>query len=316
MFSTCFPRRDKYAFDEPVPKQVNVGILKQDTHDPAPKQVNVVGILKKNTIVHKSASFGVVRIEPPQLPCQATSYSVSNGESFIKGILNGDPCAVGRTGKLYLTPDKNKILKKVRFPEHYFNEKEMVEKLCDGKCKFILNNVKCYDNLRTFMMPYYDMDAHTYVQKHGYLCEKNGKNMCMNLSLGLFYIHAKGLVYGDLKLENVCVRNGDTDTPIIIDIGSCHRFKPTITLETASPEALRGESVTYKHDIWTLGIFFMEITTSCVVNPNKVRNERSDWYSGPDVSMKFLRSHSLFASCTIFDRNKRICNFFNLKNKN
>ena len=51
MFSMCFPRRDKYAFDEPVPKQVNVGILKQDTHDPAPKQVNVVGILKKNTIV-------------------------------------------------------------------------------------------------------------------------------------------------------------------------------------------------------------------------------------------------------------------------
>jgi serine/threonine protein kinase len=163
------------------------------------------------------------------------------------------------------------------------------------------------------MMPYYGVDAHTYVQKHGHLCEQKGINMCMNVSLGLFYIHAKGLVYGDLKLENVCVRNGDTNEPVIVDMGSCHRHKPTITLETASPEALRGEHVTYKHDIWTLGVFFMELTTSCVVNPNKVRNERPDWYRGPEASMDFLRSHHLFASCTTFDRNRRICNFFNLK---
>ena len=133
--------------------------------------------------------------------------------------------------------------------------------------------------------------------------------MCTDVCLGLSYIHAKGYIFGDLKTENVCVKNGNIARPVVVDIGSCHESSPAITLETASPEALRGETMTTAHDTWTLGVFFMELTTTCVVNPSHVHLGRADWYRGSASSVSFLRRHSFFVGCTRFAPEKRMCNF-------
>lgn len=261
-------------------------------------------------VIHKSASFSGGS-KSPYTYNDTEERSYKGGNEDIINSISKEPLSIGRYGRVYVTRDK--ILKKLLLPSQYTREKELVKKICTGQCRYVMGRCDFYDMLQVISMPKYTMDAHTYVNDNGLLTDPNAKNMCMNVCLGLFYIHAKGYVYGDLKMENVCLINGDTSRPVIIDIGSCHRSRPSITVETASPEALRGDSLTYRHDTWTLGILFMELTTDCVTNPSRVRAELDGWYEGSTDSMNFLRSHPLFESCTRFDIESRICNFFNLK---
>lgn len=270
----------------------------------------------KPVVVHRSASFSV-NPKTPYTYNAADEMSYKGGNEDIINATSKEPLSIGRTGRVYvlkmLTREKDKLLKKLLFPEQYRREKSLVNEICTGKCKYIMGRCEFYDTLQVICMPKYSMDVYTYVYDNGALSEPDAKNMCMNVCLGLFYIHTKGYVYGDLKTENVCIKNGDISHPVIIDIGSCHRNRPSITIDTASPEALRGEPLTHRHDTWTLGIFFMELTTDCVVNPSRIRSELDGWYEGSTDSMNFLRAHPLFESCTRFDKEKRICNFFNLR---
>ena len=270
--------------------------------------------ISSETTMHKSASFSV-NTKTSYIYNKKHEGSYKGGYDDIINTICKEPSVIGRTGKLYVTREKDKIFKKLLLPEQYYKEKELINKICTGKCKYILSDCGFFDTLHVISMPNYSMDIHTYIHNNGCLSEMNAMNMCMNVSIGLSYIHIKGYVYGDLKTENVCIKNGNITQPIIIDIGSCHKNRPSITIETASPEALRGCTLDYSHDTWTLGVFFLELATHCFVNPTKVRNEHCDWYYGPTISMNFLRSNKFFEGCTQFDKKSRICNFSYLKNK-
>lgn len=222
------------------------------------------------------------------------------------------PFATGKTARIYVSHSDGKMLKRVLSPEKYARERELVRTLCAGQCKYVMGRCDFVDALCVIAMPNYTMDVHTYVRQNGLLAEAPALRMCTDVCLAMSYIHAKGYVYGDLKTENVCVKNGDIARPVVVDIGSCHENRPGITLETASPEALRGETLTTGHDTWTLGVFFMELTTACVVSPPRVRLGRPDWFEGPASSVSFLRRHSFFVGCTRFAREKRMCNFASL----
>jgi len=234
--------------------------------------------------------------------------SFTNGMFYFNNnILKKDSNIAGKTSEIFTT--QTNLIKRLYNKQQYEKEKRNIEIICDQRCKYILQNVKFYDEFLIISMPKYDMDMFQYIENNGYLRQNDAIQICMNIFMALFYIHSKHLIYGDLKLENVCI-NKNIREPILIDIGSCSKTNPTITLETASPEALNYENLTYKHDIWTLGIFFMELTTSCKTITTKVYKKENDFIDGQDKDIEMLKNNQLFTSCTNMDPTKRICKFF------
>ncbi len=87
---------------------------------------------------------------------------------------------------------------------------------------------------------------------------------------GIKYLHDKGIMHRDLKLENIMVRDGDNEDvkPVIVDFGLAEYTSETKYLYTrcgtpgyVAPEVLSiktGENKTYTTacDMFSLGIIF------------------------------------------------------------
>ena len=168
----------------------------------------------------------------------------------------------------------NIVKKKFEFTKDYQHEKQVYEELqIKGFTHirmYVSNYVSFNDDLKYITMHYYDKDLFSYIEVNGLLDTSSCRNMCFKINLGIFYIHSKGYIYGDLKLENVCLKNNDINHPVIVDLGSCSKTKPTVSLQTASPEALLNQTLNYKHDIWTLGVLYMECITTCTTKYDNV----------------------------------------------
>jgi len=82
-----------------------------------------------------------------------------------------------------------------------------------------------------------------------------------SLSAALYHIHKNGLVYGDLKLENIVL---DTEGNFkLVDFGLTN--KPNFlkyafgTTDFMSPEMFFGQGYTHSTDIWSLGVVLAEL---------------------------------------------------------
>ena len=88
----------------------------------------------------------------------------------------------------------------------------------------------------------------------------------LQVHLALSHIHRLGIMYRDLKLENIMLtKNGGVK---LIDFGLAKRVKPnkrsyTIcgTVEYMSPEMLMSSGYTSCNDLWALGVLFHEFVT-------------------------------------------------------
>ena len=105
------------------------------------------------------------------------------------------------------------------------------------------------------------------------------------------------------------MKHDDINYPVIVDIGSCSKNKPAISLQTASPEALKMKTLTYKHDTWTLGVLYMECTTRCSAKPKLVGEQVYPWYTGKEEEMNMLHNDIYFRTCTHFDPVQRKLTF-------
>jgi serine/threonine protein kinase len=91
----------------------------------------------------------------------------------------------------------------------------------------------------------------------------------MQVVAGLIPLHAKHILYGDLKLENVVlnsgtVRDGVPVVPVVrlIDFGLACEVGPLGmvladaigTVGYIAPEVVRGETVTTQADVWSFGM--------------------------------------------------------------
>ncbi|CAJ1456053.1 unnamed protein product, partial [Effrenium voratum] len=99
--------------------------------------------------------------------------------------------------------------------------------------------------------------------KKRYLQEPWVRDVFRQVSEGVAYCHAKGVMHKDLKLENIMLASFDPPEAVVIDVGLAELFPvseadsfrsadPAGTLATMAPEVIRG-SFNAKCDVWSLG---------------------------------------------------------------
>jgi tRNA A-37 threonylcarbamoyl transferase component Bud32/tetratricopeptide (TPR) repeat protein len=97
-------------------------------------------------------------------------------------------------------------------------------------------------------------------------------NLVARMAAALAFVHGEGIVHGDLKPENVFLRDGDQ--PVLMDFGVAWRTPTTEgrevlddlaglagTVEYLAPELLHGEPIDARADLYALGCIFFELLT-------------------------------------------------------
>lgn len=97
-------------------------------------------------------------------------------------------------------------------------------------------------------------DLFEYINAHDIISEKKAKKIIKQLLNHIKKLHGIGLIHKDLKPENL-IYDESTENLYIIDFdGKC-------TEVYGSPEQLKGELVTEKTDVWSIGVLLYIITT-------------------------------------------------------
>jgi len=89
------------------------------------------------------------------------------------------------------------------------------------------------------------------------------RDVFRQVSEGVAYCHAKGVMHKDLKLENIMLASVNPPEAVVIDVGLAELFPPSEadsfssadpagTLATMAPEVIRG-NFNAKCDVWSLG---------------------------------------------------------------
>jgi calcium-dependent protein kinase len=110
--------------------------------------------------------------------------------------------------------------------------------------------------------------------------EKDASLAIYQMLLAVNYIHGKGIVHRDLKLENFLYERQDTDHLKLIDFGFSHIWKPNTlmqlscgTLAYVAPEVLK-KSYTSKCDLWSMGVILFILLAGYMP------------FSGPEKTMR------------------------------
>jgi eukaryotic-like serine/threonine-protein kinase len=108
-------------------------------------------------------------------------------------------------------------------------------------------------------------DLKDLVDEKGPLEEKELARIGADVASGLAHAHGKGIIHRDIKPRNILI--DDYDRPKLADFGVARALNETKTTETgsylgtasySSPEQLRGEEITPKSDVYSLGCTLYE----------------------------------------------------------
>lgn len=133
--------------------------------------------------------------------------------------------------------------------------------------RYFHNNSRVYDYMQEGRKYYLLMDyaakgdLYKFLAKKKKLSEKETKHIIFQLSRALEYIHQRGIIHRDIKLENLLLDEGDRVQ--LCDFGWCtdkQDMHTTFcgTYEYMAPELIRGDLYDRKVDIWSLGILTYE----------------------------------------------------------
>ncbi len=106
------------------------------------------------------------------------------------------------------------------------------------------------------------------LEEDGPLAEPRLRALGVDLAAALAALHARGLVHGDVKPENV--RLDEEGRAVLLDLGFARRARADSTsaprgdagsLAYLSPERVRGEAATPASDVFALGLVLYELAT-------------------------------------------------------
>lgn len=125
------------------------------------------------------------------------------------------------------------------------------------------------------------------------------RRVLLQLFEAVAYIHRKGIIHNDLKPENIMVTRSDNNVKII-DFGlsddDAHYLLKTLgcTLEYASPELLRRETLDVRSDIYSLGLLMKDIlgNRNAFISSKASRQSPDRRYGNVDALIRaYSRSH-------------------------
>ena len=167
-------------------------------------------------------------------------------------ILTGRIVAIKSFNKKNLMNEsaKNKIL----------YETNLMRGLCHPSVTKILETFEC-ENYMLIIMEYISGgNLQNFVKKRRKLCEKTAKILFRQIIQGIRYIHSRGIVHRDIKLENILL---DLNNIIkICDFGVGKLIKPNTILKDQcgtpiymAPEILKGNGYKgFPVDVWSAGV--------------------------------------------------------------
>lgn len=148
--------------------------------------------------------------------------------------------------------------------KNLYREAKIMSKLKHPCIATLFETIQIHDHiyyLVTEIVNGGDLCTYVKAQKNGKLEERNTRPFAQQFTSALAYMHQKGVVHRDLKMENVILNNMQTQIKIV-DFGLSNEWNPGNPLKThcGSPEYAAPElfitSKVYgpEVDLWSLGI--------------------------------------------------------------
>ena len=161
---------------------------------------------------------------------------------------------------------KNKIL----------YETNLMRGLCHPSVTKILETFECEKYMLIIMEYISGGNLQNFVKKRRKLCEKTAKILFRQIIQGIRYIHSRGIVHRDIKLENILL---DLNNIIkICDFGVGKLIKPNTILKDQcgtpiymAPEILKGGGYKgFPVDVWSAGVaLYIMLSGSLPFNKSK-----------------------------------------------
>nr|XP_046917424.1 ribosomal protein S6 kinase alpha-5-like [Dermatophagoides farinae] len=214
------------------------------------------------------------------------------GKVFLVRKIGGGP----DNGKLYAMKvlKKSSVMQKQKTLEHTRTERQVLEVVRRRPFFVSLHYAFQTATKLHLILDYVNGgELFTHLYQRDYFTEDAVRIYAAELVLALENLHKLGIIYRDIKLENILL---DHDGHIVLaDFGLCKQFLPHETdqrthsfcgtIEYMAPEIVGGNGHDFSVDWWSFGVLIYELLTGA--SPFTVDGERN---TQQEISKRILRS--------------------------